>query len=56
MFLWSWHKLVLYYATYIIINIKTLIKSKNKKHIKYNNPNTIPLSEWYLNFLGKISS
>ena len=28
MFLCSWHKLVLYYATYIIINIKTLIESK----------------------------
>ena len=37
MFLRSWHKLVLYYATYIIINIKTLIQSKKKK-IKYNNP------------------
>ena len=37
MFLCSWHKLVLYYATYIIINIKTLIESKKKK-IKYNNP------------------
>ena len=38
MFLCSWHKLVLYYATYIIINIKTLIESKKKKKIKHNNP------------------
>ena len=34
---------MLYYTTYIIINIKNLIKTKktknkNKKHIKYNNP------------------
>ena len=30
---------MLFYTTYIIKNIKTLIKvKKNKKHIEYNNP------------------
>ena len=29
---------MLYYTTHIIRNIKTLIKLKNKKHIKYNYP------------------
>ena len=33
MFLCSWYKLMLYYTTYIIINIKNF----KKKHIKYNN-------------------
>ena len=42
MFLCSWYNLLLYYTTYIIINIKNFIniktnKTKTKTHIKYNN-------------------
>ena len=36
MFLWRSYILLLYYTTYIIINVKNLIKAK--KNIKYNNP------------------
>ena len=40
MFLCSWYKLILYYTTYIVININTFIKAKKtkKNHRKSNNP------------------
>ena len=46
MFLFSWYKLIIYYTTYIITDIKkTLIKATNKTDVKYKKPQK-PVSGW----------